>query len=326
MIFGFKSKPKTVDAPIVEKKKWFGRLNDSLKRTRSRLVEGLATFVLGKKTIDDALLEELETLLLSADVGVEASQQILDHLTQQVSRKELTNPESLITALQQQLLAILSPCQQPLTISATPFIILVVGVNGVGKTTTIAKLAHYYQSQGKKVMLAAGDTFRAAAIEQLQTWGERNDVPVIAQHPGADSASVIFDALQAATARNYDILIADTAGRLHTQTNLMAELQKIKRVMTKLNPNAPHETLLVIDAGTGQNALNQAKEFHDAIGLSGMTLTKLDGTAKGGIIFALAQKMQLPIRFIAVGEQIEDLKPFDAEEFVTALFQTEDEK
>jgi fused signal recognition particle receptor len=322
-MFGFsKSKPKSADEATPPKKKWFGRLNESLKRTRSRFTDGLANLVLGKKSIDAALLEQLETILLSADVGVDASQQILTNLTQQVSRKELTDADSLMTALQQQLLAILAPCQQPLQITATPFVILMVGVNGVGKTTTIAKLAHYYQAQGKKVMLAAGDTFRAAAIEQLQTWGERNDAPVIAQHSGADSASVIFDALQAATTRNYDILIADTAGRLHTQSNLMAELQKIKRVLTKLNPNAPHETMLVIDAGTGQNALNQAQQFHEAIGLTGITLTKLDGTAKGGIIFALAQKMQLPIRFITLGEQMDDLKPFEAKEFIEALFQT----
>lgn len=301
------------------KQTWFSRLQASLTRTRHRFTDSLANLILGKKSIDDGLLEQLETVLLSADVGVEASQQILTHLTQQVSRKELANPQALLVALQQQLLTILMPCQRPLEINASPFVVLMVGVNGVGKTTTIAKLANYYRDQGKKVMLAAGDTFRAAAIEQLQQWGQHNQVPVIAQHSGADSASVIFDALQAATNRNYDILIADTAGRLHTQSNLMTELQKIKRVITKLNPQAPHETMLVIDAGTGQNALNQAQQFHDAIGLTGITLTKLDGTAKGGIIFALAQKMQLPIRFITVGEQVDDLKPFDAKEFTEAL-------
>lgn len=319
-MFGFKSKQNVDEGP--SKKGWFGRLNESLKRTRTRFTEGLATLVLGKKEIDAELLEKLETTLLSADAGVEATQSILAQLTQQVTRKELTNPESLLTALQQQLLAILMPCQQPLTLTATPFIILTVGVNGVGKTTTIAKLAHFYQKQGKKVMLAAGDTFRAAAIEQLQTWGERNQVPVIAQHSGADSASVIFDAVQSAIAKNIDVLIADTAGRLHTQSHLMAELQKIKRVMSKLNPAAPHETLLILDAGTGQNALNQAQQFAEAIGLTGIALTKLDGTAKGGIIFAIAKNLGLPIRFIGIGEDMDDLKPFNAEEFVDALFKS----
>lgn len=304
-----------------QKKGIFTKWGQGLKRTRNQLTAGIANLILGKKTIDDKLLEELETKLLVADVGVEATQTVLDNLTQQIARKQLSNPEALIDALQKELLALLIPCQRPLVISQKPFILLMVGVNGVGKTTTIAKLAHYYQQQGKKIMLAAGDTFRAAAVEQLQVWGERNKVPVIAQENGADSASVIFDAMQSATSKNTDILIADTAGRLHTQEHLMGELKKIKRVIKKLNDEAPHEIMLVIDAGTGQNALNQAKQFHHAIGLTGITLTKLDGTAKGGIIFAIAKNLQLPIRFIGLGEQIDDLKPFDANDFVNALFE-----
>lgn len=326
MVFGFsKSKKKNDHAEEkLPKKKLFGKLGERLKRTRTNFTNGIANVVLGKKTIDRNLLEELETTLLLADVGAEASQEILDNLSQQVARKELTNPEALIDALRNQLLAILSSSQQPLTINTTPFVILMVGVNGVGKTTSIAKLAHYFQEQGKKVMLAAGDTFRAAAVEQLQVWGKRNNVPVIAQHSGADSAAVVFDAMHSAVSKNIDVLIADTAGRLHTQDHLMAELQKIKRVIGKVIPDAPHETMLVIDAGTGQNALNQADQFNSAIGLSGITLTKLDGTAKGGIIFAIAKKMRLPIRFIGVGETIDDLRPFDAKQFVDALFEKQE--
>lgn len=322
MVFGF-SKSKKKAAPNAKqpaKKGLFAKLGDGLKRTRNTLTDGIANAVFGKKTIDSDLLEELETTLLLADVGIEASQDILNNLSQQVARKELANPEALIDALKKELLAVLLPCQQPLTINTSPFVLLMVGVNGVGKTTSIAKLAHYFQQQNHTVMLAAGDTFRAAAVEQLQIWGERNNVPVITQHSGADSAAVIFDAAQSATAKNINVLIADTAGRLHTQGHLMAELQKIKRVIGKVIPAAPHETMLVIDAGTGQNALNQATKFNDAIGLSGITLTKLDGTAKGGIIFAIAKKMQLPIRFIGVGENINDLRPFDAKQFVDALF------
>ena len=303
-----------------KKKGLFSQWGEGLKRTRNNLATGITNLVLGKKVIDSELFEELETKLLIADVGVEASRTILDHLTQRVARKELSDPNALLDALQKELLALLMPCQQPFILTHQPFVLLMVGVNGVGKTTTIAKLAHYYQQQGKKIMLAAGDTFRAAAVEQLQIWGKRNDVPVIAQSNGSDSAAVIYDAVQSALSKNIDLLIADTAGRLHTQEPLMAELKKIKRVMAKLGANIPHETMLVIDAGTGQNALNQAKQFHEAIGLTGITLTKLDGTAKGGIIFALAKNMQLPIRFIGLGEQIEDLKPFDATHFVTALF------
>jgi fused signal recognition particle receptor len=320
-MFNFlKSKKHEENQPTESKQSWFKKLRGGLKRTRSNLVENVASAVLGKKTIDDELLEELETILLTADVGVEASQEILDNITQQVKRKTLKDPQALMDALHQQLCDILMPCSKPLTLTDHPFTLLMVGINGSGKTTSIAKLAHYFQAQGKKVMLAAGDTFRAAAVEQLQVWGERNHVPVIAQHKGADSASVIFDATKAANAREYDLLIADTAGRLHTQTHLMDELAKIKRVMRKQNEKAPHETILVLDAGIGQNALAQAAEFHEAIGIDSLAITKLDGTAKGGIVVAIAKKMQLPIRFIGVGEQIDDLKPFDAKDFVDALF------
>ena len=299
-----------------------GSLSERLKKTRSTLSEGLANLVLGKKTIDAELLEELETRLLMADVGVETTETIINDLTKQISRKQLTDPNALIATLKQELEKILQPCNQPLQIDTQkkPFVILMVGVNGSGKTTTIGKLAKQIQQQNKKVLMAAGDTYRAAAIEQLQVWGERNQIEVIAQHSGADSASVIFDALQAAKSRDMDVLIADTAGRLHTQKNLMEELKKIKRVLTKLDPSAPHEVLLVLDSGIGQNALRQAKEFNEAIGVTGLVLTKLDGTAKGGIIFAIAKNLQIPIRFIGVGESIDDLKPFDAQEFVNALF------
>jgi fused signal recognition particle receptor len=284
-------------------------------------VAGLGTLFLGRKEIDADLLEELESQLLLADVGVDATVEIIERLTQRVSRRELTSPEGLQAALQEELLALLRPCEQPLEPAGhSPFVILMVGVNGVGKTTTIGKLARRYQAEGRSVMLAAGDTFRAAAVEQLQVWGERNDVPVVAQHTGADSASVIFDALQAAQARGVDVLIADTAGRLHNKDNLMDELKKVVRVMGKLDPVAPHEVMLVLDAGTGQNALAQASHFQKAVGVSGLTLTKLDGTAKGGVIFAIARKLGLPIRYIGVGEAAEDLRPFAAEEFIRALF------
>jgi fused signal recognition particle receptor len=307
------------------KKSWSTRLKDGLQRTRNKFSNKLSNLILGKKIIDDDLFEDLETLLLSADVGVEATQKILDELTAQVSRKALTNPEALAASLKKILVSILKPCEQPLEITAPLFVILMVGVNGAGKTTSIAKLAHFYQEQGKQVMLAAGDTFRAAAVEQLQVWGERNNVPVIAQKSGADSASVIYDAMQSAKAKQRDLLIADTAGRLHTQDNLMAELEKIKRVMRKLDADAPQEVMLIIDAGMGQNALNQAQQFHKTIGLTSISITKLDGTARGGIIFAIANKLQLPIRFIGIGEQIDDLKPFNAEDFVDALFETSKE-
>ena len=303
------------------KKKWLTRLGESLKHTRHQLTDGFRNLlILEKKTIDVDLMEALETILLSADVGVEASQNILSNLSQRIARKSLVNSTMLINALKNELLSILEPCQQSLEINQSPFVILTVGVNGVGKTTTIAKLAYFYQSQGKRIMLAAGDTFRAAAIEQLQTWGIRNNVPVIAQHAGADSASVIYDAMKETIAKNYNILIVDTAGRLHTQLYLVEELKKIKRVMKKINSEAPHETLLVIDAGTGQNTFNQANQFNENIGLTGIALTKLDGTAKGGVIFAIAQNTRLPIRFISIGEQVDDLKLFDAKEFIDALF------
>ena len=267
------------------------------------------------------MLEDIETRLLTADVGVEATAVIIQSLTQKVARKQLTDADALYKSLQAELVAMLKPVEAPLVITPNkPFVILVVGVNGAGKTTTIGKLAKKLQSEGKKVMLAAGDTFRAAAVEQLQVWGERNNIPVIAQHTGADSASVIFDAVQAAKARNIDVLIADTAGRLHTKDNLMEELKKVRRVIGKLDADAPHEVLLVLDAGTGQNAISQAKQFNQTVQLTGLALTKLDGTAKGGVIFALAKQFGLPIRYIGVGEGIDDLRTFEAEPFVQALF------
>lgn len=304
----------------------FTRLKNSLTKTRQSFTESVATLLLGRKTIDEDLLDDLEMILLSADIGVDATDKIISNLTDQLGRNELKDSEALLYSLKQQLETLLTPVAQPLEIpkQSTPYVILMVGVNGVGKTTTIGKLAKKFQNEGKSVMLAAGDTFRAAAVEQLQTWGERNQVPVIAQKTGADSAAVLFDAVQSAQAKNIDVLICDTAGRLHTQANLMEELKKVKRVMQKVDPSAPHEVMLVLDAGTGQNALNQAKQFHEAVGLTGLTLTKLDGTAKGGIVFALAEQMQLPLRFIGVGEAIDDLRPFNAEDFSSALFDQSD--
>ncbi len=312
---------KAADTP--KKEGFFARLKNRLAKTRSNLTDGMANLLLGKKKIDDELLEDLEALLITADIGVDATSRIIDDLTGRVRRNELSDPAALSEILKQQLTALLNNCdQEPLQSAADkPQVILMVGINGAGKTTTIGKLAKKLQDDGQKVMLAAGDTFRAAAVEQLQTWGERNNIPVIAQHTGADSASVLFDALQAATARKVDVLIADTAGRLHTKSNLMDELSKIARVMKKIDPDAPHEVMLVIDAGTGQNALNQAEQFNQAVKLTGITLTKLDGTAKGGIVFAIADKLKLPIRFIGIGESIEDLRHFDANEFVNALFE-----
>ena len=308
-----------------EKAGFFSRLRRGLGRTSDNLVQGMGTLFLGRKEIDAELMEELESRLLLADVGVDATVEIIDHLTQRVSRNELTHSDALQAALQEELLALLKPCEEPLDVSGhRPYVILMVGVNGVGKTTTIGKLAKHYMGEGRSVMLAAGDTYRAAAVEQLQVWGERNAVPVVAQHTGADSASVIFDALQAAQARDVDVLIADTAGRLHNKDNLMEELKKVVRVMGKLDPAAPHEVMLVLDAGTGQNALAQAAHFQKWVGVSGLTLTKLDGTAKGGVIFAIAKKLQLPIRFIGVGEAAEDLRPFHAEQFIEALFARDD--
>ena len=301
----------------------FARLRSGLARTRANLSDALGDLLAGKRQIDDELLEEIETLLLTADVGVDATRRIIDDLTGQVHRRELSDPQALSAALKARLTEILRATEAPVRQAdeGRPQVILMVGINGAGKTTTIGKLARRLQDEGQSVMLAAGDTFRAAAVEQLQTWGERNRIPVVAQATGADAASVIYDALEAATARSVDVLIADTAGRLHTKSNLMDELAKITRVMKKIDPNAPHEIMLVVDAGNGQNALNQAVEFNQAVGLSGITLTKLDGTAKGGILFAIADRLGVPIRFIGVGESIEDLRPFDADEFVKALFE-----
>ncbi|WP_439854302.1 signal recognition particle-docking protein FtsY [Pseudomonas yamanorum] len=315
-----------VEAPAAptetSKTGFFARLKQGLSKTSASIGEGMASLFLGKKTIDDELLEDIETRLLTADVGVEATAVIIQSLTQKVARKQLTDADALYKSLQAELANMLKPVEAPLVIDTQkkPFVILVVGVNGAGKTTTIGKLAKKLQLEGKKVMLAAGDTFRAAAVEQLQVWGERNKIPVIAQHTGADSASVIFDAVQAAKARNIDVLIADTAGRLHTKDNLMEELKKVRRVIGKLDADAPHEVLLVLDAGTGQNAISQAKQFHQTVQLTGLALTKLDGTAKGGVIFALAKQFGLPIRYIGVGEGIDDLRTFEAEPFVQALF------
>ncbi|CRL96961.1 MULTISPECIES: signal recognition particle-docking protein FtsY [Pseudomonas] len=317
--------PAVIEPPVAStetsKTGFFARLKQGLSKTSASIGEGMASLFLGKKVIDDELLEDIETRLLTADVGVEATAVIIQSLTQKVARKQLTDADALYKSLQAELAAMLKPVEAPLVITPNkPFVILVVGVNGAGKTTTIGKLAKKLQSEGKKVMLAAGDTFRAAAVEQLQVWGERNKIPVIAQHTGADSASVIFDAVQAAKARNIDVLIADTAGRLHTKDNLMEELKKVRRVIGKLDADAPHEVLLVLDAGTGQNAISQAKQFNQTVQLTGLALTKLDGTAKGGVIFALAKQFGLPIRYIGVGEGIDDLRTFEAEPFVQALF------
>lgn len=314
------------DKPQDNKASWFARLKQGLAKTSSSLGEGMASLFLGKKEIDDDLLDELETRLLTADVGMEATTAIMANLTRRVARKELADSGALYQALQVEMADLLCPIEQPMQITPEkkPYVILVVGVNGAGKTTTIGKLAARLQKDGKKVMLAAGDTFRAAAVEQLQVWGERNNIPVIAQHTGADSASVIFDALQAAQSRGIDVLIADTAGRLHTKDNLMEELRKVGRVMSKLDDSAPHEVLLVLDAGTGQNAINQTRQFNETIPLTGLALTKLDGTAKGGVIFALAKHFNIPVRYIGVGEGIDDLRDFVADDFVKALFAEKD--
>ena len=314
------------DKPQDNKASWFARLRQGLAKTSSSLGEGMASLFLGKKEIDDDLLDELETRLLTADVGMEATSAIMGNLIKRVARKELADSGALYQALQVEMADLLRPIQQPMQIAADkkPYVILVVGVNGAGKTTTIGKLAARLQKEGKKVMLAAGDTFRAAAVEQLQVWGERNKIPVIAQHTGADSASVIFDAVQAAKSRGVDVLIADTAGRLHTKDNLMEELRKVGRVMSKLDDSAPHEVLLVLDAGTGQNAINQTRQFNETIPLTGLALTKLDGTAKGGVIFALAKHFEIPVRYIGVGEGIDDLRDFVADDFVKALFAEKD--
>ncbi|EDS3305695.1 signal recognition particle-docking protein FtsY [Salmonella enterica subsp. enterica] len=318
-----------VEAIVQEQEKptkegFFARLKRSLLKTKENLGSGFISLFRGKK-IDDDLFEELEEQLLIADVGVETTRKIIANLTEGASRKQLKDAEALYGLLKDEMGEILAKVDEPLNIEGkTPFVILMVGVNGVGKTTTIGKLARQFEQQGKSVMLAAGDTFRAAAVEQLQVWGQRNNIPVIAQHTGADSASVIFDAIQAAKARNVDVLIADTAGRLQNKSHLMEELKKIVRVMKKLDEEAPHEVMLTIDANTGQNAVSQAKLFHEAVGLTGITLTKLDGTAKGGVIFSVADQFGIPIRYIGVGERIEDLRPFKADDFIEALFARED--
>ena len=305
---------------------FFSRLVKGLLKTKQNIGAGFRSFFLGKK-IDDELFEELEEQLLIADIGVPTTSKIIKNLTEHASRKELQDAELLYQQLKVEMADILEPVAQPLEIDSTkkPYVILMVGVNGVGKTTTIGKLARKFQAEGKSVMLAAGDTFRAAAVEQLQVWGERNHIPVVAQSTGSDSASVIFDAMQSAAARNIDILIADTAGRLQNKNNLMDELKKIVRVMKKYDETAPHEIMLTLDAGTGQNAISQAKLFNEAVGLTGISLTKLDGTAKGGVIFAIADQFKLPIRYIGVGEKIEDLREFNAKEFIEALFVHEEE-
>ena len=311
------------DESATQKESFWKRMKEGLSKTNKVLGQGLADLLVGRKEIDDELFEDIETQLLSADIGVEATDVIIQALTDKVGREELMHADALYDALKDELRKLLVPVDKPLVIdrSKKPYVILMVGVNGVGKTTTIGKLARRFHNEGLSVMLAAGDTFRAAAVEQLQVWGERNHIPVIAQQSGADSASVIFDGVQAAMARGVDVLIADTAGRLHTKSNLMDELSKVVRVMKKLIPDAPHEVLLVLDAGTGQNAINQAREFRNAVGVTGLALTKLDGTAKGGVLFALAKTIGLPIRFIGVGEKLEDLRPFEAEQFVQALFE-----
>ena len=295
-------------------------LKDRLFKSKKKLGDGLFSLVIGKKKIDEDLLEELEVLLISSDIGIQTTDKVIESVRKKASRKELKDEDSLYQLIKVELESLLITDSNFNPSYETPFVILVVGINGAGKTTTIGKLAKLFQSEGKSVMLAAGDTFRAAAVEQLQVWGERNDIPVIAQNTGSDAASVVYDAYQSAIAKKIDILIADTAGRLHTQDNLKQELEKIKRVLKKHNENAPHETLLVIDGGSGQNAVQQANEFHKSINLSGLAITKLDGTAKGGVLFSISDALKLPIRFIGVGEAIEDLKPFNSKDFVDALF------
>jgi fused signal recognition particle receptor len=313
-----------ISSELESKQGLFTRFKRGLSKTRHQLGDGLSRLLLGKKEIDADLLEDLETLLLAADLGFDTTKAVLKNLTDDLARQQLTDGEAVFVALKARLQAIASKNAKPLEFTQSPFVILMVGINGAGKTTTIGKLAQRFQQQGKSVMLAAGDTFRAAAVEQLQIWGARNQIPVIAQHTGADSASVVFDAFQAAKARGIDVLIADTAGRLHTQHNLMEELKKIKRVMQKIDPEAPHETMLVLDASIGQNALNQARQFHEAIDITGIVMTKLDGTAKGGILFAIANELDIPFRYLGLGEGMHDLRAFDAKQFVDAIFATDD--
>ena len=317
-----------VSNPAVQeeaKSGFFGRMKDGLTKTRRSFTDGMVNILIGGKEIDDELLEEVEEQLLVADIGVDATKTIIANLTERTARGDLIYSHALYKALQEELVALLAPRVKPLHIdpNKSPYVILMVGVNGVGKTTTIGKLAKRLQGEGKKVMLAAGDTFRAAATEQLQIWGERNDIPVVAQGHGADSASVIFDAFESARAKGIDVLIADTAGRLQNKSNLMEELKKVKRVMQKIDATAPHEIMLIVDAGTGQNAINQVQQFDEAVGLTGITITKLDGTAKGGVLFNIASRTHVPIRYIGVGEKIDDLRPFSAKSFVAALFETD---
>nr|CAA6830672.1 MAG: Signal recognition particle receptor protein FtsY (=alpha subunit) (TC 3.A.5.1.1) [uncultured Thiotrichaceae bacterium] len=318
----------TLETEVAEPKKegLFSRLKKGLSKTGGTITEGMETLVLGKKKVDDEVLEELETRLLMADLGMEATRNIMDDLNKRVDRAELNDLNALTQAMQNKMMAILEPVTKTLELRGDnqTTVLLMVGINGAGKTTTIGKLAKKFQNQGKSVMLAAGDTFRAAAVEQLSIWGERNEIPVIAQGTGSDSASVIYDALQSAKARGIDVLLADTAGRLHTQTNLMDELKKVKRVMQKLDEHAPHEVMLIVDAGIGQNALVQAREFNEALGVTGITVTKLDGTAKGGIVFAIAEHLKIPVRFVGVGEGIDDLQEFNAEAFTNALLSATD--
>ena len=324
-MFGFNKRKKSDQNPVPPDASAPAEqdLAEKLSKTRRGFADGMADFLLGKKELNADMLDELETSLLSADVGVEATSEIIDALHSNLSRKAFSNEAALRMALTEVMSKLLAPCESPLVINSEhkPYVVLVVGINGAGKTTSIGKLANNLKQQGHSVMLAAGDTFRAAAVEQLKEWGSRNNVPVIAQGTGADPASVIFDAIQSASSKNIDVLIADTAGRLHTQNNLMDELEKIKRVIGKVDDTAPHEILLVMDAGFGQNALQQAQQFNDLLGLTGLAVTKLDGTAKGGIVFAIASKLKLPIRFIGVGEGIGDLRPFHAKAFVEALLE-----
>ena len=320
------AKEEAIKAEKPKKEGFFSRLKKGLLKTRVNIGSGFASIFSGKK-IDDELFEELETQLLTADLGVDTTMKLIDSLTDAADRKQLKDGDALYELMKQEMATMLKTAEQPLEIPADkkPFVILMVGVNGVGKTTTIGKMAKQFQNQGKSVMLAAGDTFRSAAVEQLQVWGERNSIPVIAQHTGADSASVVFDAFQAAKARNVDVLIADTAGRLQNKDNLMQELEKIARVMKKVDPDAPHEVMLTIDAGTGQNAISQVNLFNQCVGLTGITLSKLDGTAKGGVIFAVADKFNIPIRYIGVGESIDDLRTFKSDDFIDALFSQDED-
>jgi len=314
---------KSPEEQTTEQQSWLKKLTSGLSKTRHKFAEQVSNLFLGKKQIDAELLESLETLLLTADIGVATTDHIIQTLTQRVARNQLHDSETLFAELKNELYQLLKPCEKKIEVASAqnPYVILMVGINGAGKTTTLGKLAHYFQQQNQTVLLAAGDTFRAAAIEQLQTWGQRNQIDVIAQATGSDSASVLYDAVQAAKARDINVLLADTAGRLHNKSHLMEELKKIKRVIQKADTQAPQEIILVLDASIGQNALNQVKEFHDLLGLTALIITKLDGSAKGGIIFAIAERFKLPIAFIGVGEGLEDLQPFDAESFVQALFE-----